>query len=101
MENANPITKDNVTANPNGSNNPKSNQLAVHKEYDRGLAGVNLFNPTELAAAEALMEKLMRSEKGGIKTVNEGISVLLRAKDLNLPFSTCIVTEGSLSLGVS
>ena len=90
MENANPITKDNVTANPNGSNNPKSNQLAVHKEYDRGLAGVNLFNPTELAAAEALMEKLMRSEKGGIKTVNEGISVLLRAKDLNLPFSTCI-----------
>lgn len=90
MENAITPVKDNATANPNGSSNPKGTQLPAHIQVDRGLASVNLFNPTQLAAAEALMEKLMRSEKGGIKTVNEGISVLLRAKDLNLPFSTCI-----------
>ena len=32
----------------------------------------------------------MRSEKGGIKSVNDGLAVLMRAKDLNLPFSTCL-----------
>jgi hypothetical protein len=90
MENAITPVKDNATANPNGSSNPKGTQLPAHIQTDRGLASVNLFNPTELAAAETLMEKLMRSEKGGIKSVNEGISILLRAKDLNLPFSTCI-----------
>ena len=90
MENAITPVKDNATTNPNGSSNPKGTQLPAHIQNDRGLASVNLFNPTELAAAETLMEKLMRSEKGGIKSVNEGISILLRAKDLNLPFSTCI-----------
>ena len=32
----------------------------------------------------------MRSAKGGIKSVNDGLAVLMRAQDLNLPFSTCI-----------
>ena len=77
MENAITPVKDNATANPNGSSNPKGTQLPAHIQTDRGLASVNLFNPTELAAAETLMEKLMRSEKGGIKSVNEGISILL------------------------
>lgn len=90
METANNPSKDNTLINPNGESNPKRNQLPAHIQNMNGLASVNLFNPKELAAAEALMEKLMRSEKGGIKSVNEGISILLRAKDLNLPFSTCI-----------
>ena len=90
METANNPSKDNTLINPNGESNPKRNQLPAHIQNMNGLASVNLFNPQELAAAEALMEKLMRSEKGGIKSVNEGISILLRAKDLNLPFSTCI-----------
>lgn len=76
--------------NPTDSSTPKENHLPAHISNQNGLSSVNLFNPTELAAAEALMEKLIRSEKGGIKSVNEGISILLRAKDLNLPFSTCI-----------
>lgn len=90
MENAVTPVKETTATNPNGSGSPKGNQLPAHIDNDKGLASVNLFNPTELAAAETLMEKLMRSEKGGIKSVNEGISILLRAKDLNLPFSTCI-----------
>ena len=59
MENAITPVKDNATANPNGSSNPKGTQLPAHIQTDRGLASVNLFNPTELAAAETLMEKVV------------------------------------------
>lgn len=51
---------------------------------------INLFDSSQLAAAENFITKVMRSEKGGIKTVNDGLAILMRAKDLNLPFSTCI-----------
>ena len=51
---------------------------------------INLFDEKQLAAAENFLMKVMRSEKGGIKNVNDGLAVLMRAQDLNLPFSTCI-----------
>ena len=35
------------------------------------------------------MEKLMYSEKYGIKSVNKCINILLSEKELNLPFSIC------------
>ena len=79
-----------VDGTPKPTTTVKENRLPATVQDTNGLTGINLFNPKELAAAETLMEKLMRSEKGGIKSVNEGISILLRAKDLNLPFSTCI-----------
>ena len=79
-----------VDGTPKPTTTVKGNRLPANVQDTNGLTGINLFNPQELAAAETLMEKLMRSEKGGIKSVNEGISILLRAKDLNLPFSTCI-----------
>lgn len=54
------------------------------------LNNLNLFDEQQLAAAKNFLTEVMRSDKGGIKTVNEGLAVLMRAKDLNLPFSTCI-----------
>lgn len=54
------------------------------------MTDINLFNPDQLAAAKNFLTEVMRSDKGGIKSVNEGLAVLMRAKDLNLPFSTCI-----------
>lgn len=51
---------------------------------------INLFDEKQLAAAENFLTKVMRSEKGGIKSVNDGLAVLMRAQDLNLPFSTCL-----------
>ena len=57
---------------------------------DRGLNRVNLFDEKQLVAAENFLTKVMRSEKGGIKSVNDGLAVLMRAQDLNLPFSTCL-----------
>lgn len=57
---------------------------------DKGLSRINLFNEKQLLAAENLLTKVMRSEKGGIKSINDGLAVLMRAQDLNLPFSTCL-----------
>lgn len=90
METISNPSKDNTHANPANESNPKRNQLSPHIQNGDGLSNVGLFNPQEFVAFEVLMAKLMRSEKGGIKSVNEVISILLREKDLNLPFSTCI-----------
>ena len=51
---------------------------------------LNLFNDKDLVAAENFLTKIMRSEKGGIKSVNDGLAVLMRAQDLQLPFSSCL-----------
>lgn len=51
---------------------------------------INLFDPKQLAAAENFLTKVMRSKKGGIESVNDGLAVLMRAQDLGLPFSSCL-----------
>lgn len=59
-------------------------------DFNRGINAINLFDEKQLLAAENFLTKVMRSDKGGIKSVNDGLAVLMRAQDLNLPFSTCI-----------
>ena len=54
------------------------------------LSRINLFDDRQLVAAENFITKVMRSEKGGIKSVNDGLAILMRAQDLGLPFSSCI-----------
>lgn len=66
------------------------NHSLVITENDKKFNSINLFNPTELAAAENFITKIMRSDKSGLKSVNDGLAILLRAKDLCLPFSSCI-----------
>lgn len=73
----------------------KSSSIVKHEHKapviaDNGMSSINLFNPEQLAAAESFLKRIMRSEKGGIKTVEDGFAIMMRAKDLNLPFSTCI-----------
>ena len=55
-----------------------------------GINTINFFDDKQLVAAENFLTKIMRSDKGGIKSVNDGLAILMRAQDLNLPFSTCI-----------
>lgn len=65
--------------------------LAVrHDEVGTGFRVLNLLDTTQEAAAEVFLKKIMATEKGGIKSVNEGLAVLMRAQDLQLPFSSCI-----------
>lgn len=51
---------------------------------------INLFDEKQVVAAEAFLKKVMRSSKSGITSIEDGLAVLMRAQDLNLPFSTCL-----------
>ena len=71
------------------SKNETSTQLATTINPN-SLSRINLFDERQLVAAENFITKVMRSEKGGIKSVNDGLAILMRAQDLDLPFSTCL-----------
>ena len=55
-----------------------------------GFNALNLFDEKQLASAEVFLKRMMTTDKGGIKNVNEGLAILMRAQDLQLPFSSCI-----------
>ena len=61
-----------------------------HRTPATSLNTLNLFDEKQIAAAENFLTRIMRSDKGGIKSVNDGLAVMMRANDLQLPFSTCI-----------
>lgn len=61
-----------------------------HNESYNGLTAVNLFDERQLANAELFLKRFMGSEKGGIKSIADGLAILARAQDLQLPFTTCI-----------
>lgn len=63
---------------------------SVQRAINGGINAINFFDEKQLVAAENFLTKVMRSDKGGIKSVNDGLAVLMRAQDLQLPFSTCI-----------
>lgn len=76
-----------VTNNKSGV----QHSVAVRDNFNgNSLSSINLFDNEQLAAATAFLDKIMRSDKGGIKSVNDGLAILMRAKDLNIPFSTAI-----------
>lgn len=76
-----------VTNNKSGV----QHSVAVRDNFNsNSLSSINLFDDKQLAAATTFLDKIMRSDKGGIKTVNDGLAILMRAKDLNMPFSTAI-----------
>ena len=61
-----------------------------HRTPTTSLSAINLFDSSEIAKAEAFITRIMRSDKGGIKSVEDGLAICMRAQDLQLPFSTCI-----------
>lgn len=72
-------------------NDANSQALVLKKDdVNIGLRVLNLLDEKQLAQAEVFLKKVIASDKGGIKSVNEGLAVLMRAQDLQLPFSTCI-----------
>lgn len=61
-----------------------------HDEPYNGFTAVNLFDEKQLANAELFLKRFMGSEKGGIKSIADGLAILARAQDLQLPFTPCI-----------
>lgn len=59
-------------------------------EPTTGLSVLNLLDEKQLASAEIFIKKMMASDKGGVKSIAEGLAILARAQDLQLPFTTCI-----------
>lgn len=79
--------------NKQTENNEDVNKHQVvvrHEDVNNGLRVLNLLDEKQLAMAEVFLKKIIATDKGGIKSVNEGLAVLMRAQDLQLPFSTCI-----------
>lgn len=80
-----------------GSASNSPNALTTRKESNTSslqrandLTQINLLDEGEIAKAKVFLQSIMRSEKGGIKTVEDGLAVIMRAKDLNIPFSTSL-----------
>lgn len=51
---------------------------------------INLLNPDDVAKAEVFLRRMLKTDKGGIKTIEDGLAIMMRAQDLGLPFSTCL-----------
>lgn len=69
----------------------ESRGLAVrHEDVNTGMKVLNLLDEKQLANAEIFLRKIISTDKGGVKSVNEGLAILMRAQDLRLPFSPCI-----------
>ena len=64
--------------------------IISHSGVNAGLSHFNLFDEKQLASAELFLKKIIGSKKSGFKTIEDGLSVLMRAQDLRLPFSTCL-----------
>ena len=62
------------------------NELQTPK-FSSNVLGV--FTPKQTAELEVFLTKYIRSDKAGIKSVQDGLAIAMRAKDLRLPFSTC------------
>lgn len=73
------ITKDVV--------NIPDNDLA---KVNNSLQALNLYTEQGLKSAELILAKIISSAKSGVTSINDGIAIMLRAQELNLPFSTCV-----------
>lgn len=91
MEEQETSQKGHVDAESPAQHEVKHDVVPVSKPVmNGGINTINFFDDKQLVAAENFLTKIMRSDKGGIKSVNDGLAILMRAQDLNLPFSTCI-----------
>lgn len=69
-----------------------TNKVAAKNELQTSVFSSNVlgvFNAEQMAELEVFLAKYIRSDKAGIKSVQDGIAIAMRAKDLRLPFSTC------------
>jgi hypothetical protein len=62
--------------------------LTLSKRTD--IATYDLTKPDSIELVKSLLKHYITDVKGGIKTIDEGMILLLRAKELNFPFSTCV-----------
>ena len=80
------IMNDNTEPNKGSS----SRALTTRRnEFNSGFGVLNLLDEKQLASAESFLKRYIQSDKSGIKSIQDGLAILARAQDLNLPFSSC------------
>ncbi len=73
------------------TNNGNSRSLTIrHDEINTRLSSLNLLDEKQLSQAEFFLKKILTSDKSGLKSVQDGLAIMMRAQDLNMPFSTAI-----------
>ena len=82
-------------------NNNDSQSIAVVKEEQGtkpvnkpanhdSLSELNFLDEIQMTAFKNFAIELVRSDKGGVKTVNDALAIAMRAQALNLPFGTAL-----------
>ena len=66
------------------------NLLETEHKVNNVFANVNIFDEKELVALKSFLGEYIKSSKnGGISSIQDGIAIAVRAKELNLPFTAC------------
>lgn len=75
--------------------------LVDRKESDVNLVGtinsIDLFSDSGIAKAKVFLTNYLKSGKGNYKTIEEGLAIMFKAQELNLPFSSCAEHMHSIS----
>ena len=91
-------TTNEVKANADGLPNQQlatqeSKAVEVHNTEHvaiNAFDSINFFNDEEMTKAKSfLLEYIKSSKNSGITTVQDGIAIMIRAKELGLPFTAC------------
>lgn len=76
----------------------------VDNHIGGSLLNIDVLDKASVAAAEFYLSKIVASGKSGISSVQDGMAILLRAKDLQLPFSSAVenihVINGKTGIGI-
>lgn len=72
------VKRDNTSHVPNNT---------LHSD---SISSINFLDENQMIAFKNFAIELSRSEKGGVKTVNDAVAIAMRAQSLNLPFGTAL-----------
>lgn len=83
-----------ISANPSAVVAKKDSAAVEIRETEHktinAFDGINFFNEKELLQVKAFMGEYIKSSKNsGISTIQDGIAIAIRAKELGLPFTAC------------
>ncbi len=72
---------------------PENNTVNI----GRAINALDIYNPEDRSKLELYLKSVMSSEKCGIKTIQDGLAIYSRAKELDLPFTSCIEHLGVIN----
>lgn len=90
-ENERTLAKTEPKAKPKAK--PNNNSMVMAS----ALNTLDIYNPDDRSKLELYLKSVMSSDKCGIKTIQDGLAIYSRAKELGLPFTSCIEHLGVIN----